>query len=267
VLLPRRVALHCKVWPGMEEADEALPSCGIFAISASVRHSAALVRRATGFIELYTWGDATFGALDSIRGDTPKSQNNQVNGRFTPLPLAVTAPTLVKSLSPSQKTNGQSTIPVQVALGPRSTFVITTSGQCLSFGKSECGLLGQGDGIKSMVQPGRIVFPSAGNGIEPKIKSISVGARHAVAVRMKVQSWGLTARYGNTCHLERELLIPVENDCRPLMMKLSGYHERSKFLLLIWRQPPKRKGLQESCQKVGWRVLLLAQTRRKRDVW
>jgi alpha-tubulin suppressor-like RCC1 family protein len=195
VLLPRRVALHCKVWPGIEEPDENLPPSGIYAIAASARHSAALVRRATGAIELYTWGDATFGALDSFKGDTPKGQDHQLNGRFTHLPLAVTVPTLVKGLSHSSmdhNTNSRDRIPVQVALGPRSTFVTSLSGQCLSFGKSECGLLGQGDGITSTVEPGLIVFPSAGNGVEPKIKSISVGAQHAVAVASdgRVFAWG-----------------------------------------------------------------------------
>lgn len=196
VLLPRRVALHCKVWPGMDESDENLPPSGVFAIAASARHSAALVRRATGAIELYTWGDATFGALDSLKGDTPKGRNgHQVNGLFTHLPLAVTVPTLVKGLSYSstdQSPKARDRIPVQVALGPRSTFVITLSGQCLSFGKSECGLLGQGDGITSTVEPGLIVFPSAGKGVKPKIKSISVGSQHAIAVASdgRAFAWG-----------------------------------------------------------------------------
>jgi alpha-tubulin suppressor-like RCC1 family protein len=233
VLLPRRVALHCKVWPETEESDKNLPPSGIFAVSASARHSAALVRRATGVIELYTWGDATFGALDSIRGDTPKRQNNQVNGRFTSLPLAVTAPTLVKGLSPSHKTNGRSTIPVQVALGPRSTFVITTSGQCLSFGKSECGLLGQGDGITSMVQPGRIVFPSAGNGIEPKIKSISVGARHAVAVASdgRVFAWGKNegAIMGFDSALRKHLSLRARN-ANPSRERLSSLDDEIEWI-------------------------------------
>ena len=203
VLLPRRVALNCQVWPGTEETNDDLTPPGIFAIAASAHHSAALVRRASGVVELYTWGDATFNALGPIPefGSKEKSpcddkvRNRRVNGRFTPLPIAVTVPTIVKELSystPDQSPDEQGIVPVQVALGPTSTFVLTSSGKVLSFGKSEIGLLGQGHGVVVSEKPGQIVFPSTGSRVETKISSISVGPSHAVAVASngKVYAWG-----------------------------------------------------------------------------
>lgn len=198
VLLPRRVALNCNVWPGTEESNKDLPPPGIFAVAASAHHSAALVRRASGAIELYTWGDATFNALGPVEGGDPKpgmKTNRRLNGGFTPLPIAVTVPTVVKQLSYSasdQSTNGQGIIPAQVALGPTSTFVITSAGKVLSFGKSDTGLLGQGHGVVVTEKPGQIVFPSVGSRVETKISSISVGPSHAVAVASsgRVYAWG-----------------------------------------------------------------------------
>ena len=197
VLVPRRVALTCKVWPGSEDSKKGLPPPGIFAIAASARHSAALVRRASGAIETYTWGDATFDALGPV-GDSPvkspkKRRNRQVNGCFTPAPLAVPVPTVVKQLSHSaSSTNDQDIIPIQVALGPTTTFVVTSTGKVLSFGKSDIGLLGQGHGVVMTNRLKPIVFPSAGSRAETKISSISVGPSHAVAVASsgRVYAWG-----------------------------------------------------------------------------
>lgn len=201
VLVPRRVALSCNVWPGTEESDNDLPPPGIFAVAASAHHSAALVRRASGAIELYTWGDATFNALGPVaeNGSSSKgkgkNKNRRINGGFTPLPIAVTVPTVVRQLSHSasgESLNGQGIIPVQVALGPTSTFVITSKGKVLSFGKSDTGLLGQGHDVVMTDKPGQIIFPSTGNRNETKISSISVGPSHAVAVSSsgRVFAWG-----------------------------------------------------------------------------
>mmetsp|Transcript_30356 Transcript_30356/g.54992 ORF Transcript_30356/g.54992 Transcript_30356/m.54992 type:complete len:882 (-) Transcript_30356:141-2786(-) len=67
VYLPRRVALHCKVIPQkMSTLPKTLPHpppFGIFSVAASINHSAALVRRPSGAIELYTWGRGEEGAL------------------------------------------------------------------------------------------------------------------------------------------------------------------------------------------------------------
>jgi len=202
VLVPRRVALNCNVWPGSEESDKDLPPPGIFAIATSAHHSAALVHRASGAIELYTWGDATFNALGPVAGSgspvkspTGKGRNRRINGGFTPLPIAVTVPTVVKQLShsaPDLTTNGKGIIPVQVALGPTSTFVITSAGKVLSFGKCDNGLLGQGQGVVMADKPKQVLFPSAGARVATKISSISVGPSHAVAVSSsgRVYAWG-----------------------------------------------------------------------------
>lgn len=198
VLVPRRVALNCNVWPGTEGSDVDLPQAGIFAVAASAHHSAALVHRASGAIELYTWGDAmshALGPVEQVSKSSRKGQNPRTNGRFTPLPMAVTVPTVVKELSHSvsgQSANGQGVIPVQVALGPTSTFVITSKGKVLSFGKSDIGLLGQGHGVVMTDKPGQIMFPSSGGRAETRISSVSVGPSHAVAVASngRVYAWG-----------------------------------------------------------------------------
>ena len=64
VFLPRRVALHCRVIsrkatnPAMKQSQTDLPPLeyGIFNVAASSEHSAALVRRPSGAVELYSWG-------------------------------------------------------------------------------------------------------------------------------------------------------------------------------------------------------------------
>lgn len=61
VFLPRRVALHSRVRPIDSTGDSLLP--GIFCVAASIDHSAALVRRPNGAVELFTWGRGEDGAL------------------------------------------------------------------------------------------------------------------------------------------------------------------------------------------------------------
>lgn len=72
VFLPRRVALHCKIVPKKEsqgamaqqsKATVATFPYGIFSVAASIDHSAALVRRPSGAVELYTWGRGEEGRL------------------------------------------------------------------------------------------------------------------------------------------------------------------------------------------------------------
>ena len=80
VFLPRRVALHCRVISRKQSSDHQFhssishvtsskstaashPPCGIFSVAASIDHSAALVRRPNGAVELYTWGRGEEGAL------------------------------------------------------------------------------------------------------------------------------------------------------------------------------------------------------------
>jgi alpha-tubulin suppressor-like RCC1 family protein len=115
VFLPRRVALHCRVIPRngtnspikQSQTDLQL-EYGIFNVAASSDHSAALVRRPSGAVELYSWGK-----LDALRQPVSytvleddilsprrwecvpslKPQKKMQNG------LTIAAPTLVTALS------------------------------------------------------------------------------------------------------------------------------------------------------------------------
>jgi len=190
VLLPRRVALHCKVWP--DTTGE--PHAGIFQIAASDKHSAALVRRGSGAIELYTWGDASQGALGLDLSDVPyEGESSDI----------ISCPTMVPSMSyipPSfdeHKTEHGNSVsrcqspsnieyPAQVALGPDCTFVVSSSGACTVFGTSKDGLLGIGQDTTSALEPTKLKFPDS------RIKSISVGGSHVAALTEDgdVYLWG-----------------------------------------------------------------------------
>jgi len=197
VSLPHRVALHAKVWP--EEEPEHLPGAGVFQVATSLNHSAALVRRATGSIELYTWGESRFGAL----------------GTFS-VPRVVSIPTKVDTLSysPQPNTNGssdsesylnESEYPTKLSLGPNCTFVITNTGRCLSFGTNEDGLLGHGRSTSTMPTP----LPFSDDHI---ISSISVGARHAIATSASgnVYTWGMDpASYKSVSRPEKFIFVPT----------------------------------------------------------
>ena len=72
VYLPRRVALHCRVIPKKISPETPIHNnktptvtvpYGIFGLAASVDHSAALVKRPNGSVELYTWGRGEDGKL------------------------------------------------------------------------------------------------------------------------------------------------------------------------------------------------------------
>ena len=117
VFLPRRVALHCRVFskkgitPTMNhtQTDQSQPlEYGIFKVAASSEHSAALVRRPSGMVELYTWGKGeALGQPSShvtLEEDFPSprrwecvpSFNSEINETQS-LPIAT--PTLVSALS------------------------------------------------------------------------------------------------------------------------------------------------------------------------
>jgi len=238
VLLPRRVALHCKVLTGKNSArggispmrdvekKSDIPPDGIFAVAASVSHSAALVHRPSGAIELFTWGKAEDGVL----GIDPQSLKNQwedstsrrmSRGQGSRRRLGseipslqtdcyVPIPTLVESLSyqpshqpQSPQKSPRKTVrtshlqpndhPVSVALGPKCTAVITSRGKCLSFGFSEDGMLGLGPGVKKSVQPTEIRLPQDGVVDSPKVLSVSFGAQHVCALTRSgsAYSWGV----------------------------------------------------------------------------
>jgi alpha-tubulin suppressor-like RCC1 family protein len=237
VLLPRRVALHCNVWPDTPDGG-ALPSFGIFDIAASCDHSAALVRRATGDIELYTWGNGTYGALGlagsqmqfssecleekghSRKGHSrseaieKKASNDLMNGTrgkaevMTHSKAVAPIPTLVTSLPYYPGTESApinlhpSEFPTSVALGNTSSYVVTSRGRCLSFGSSEAGMLGLGPGVTKSLEAMAVSFPagSSRSGRMACIKSVSVGARHVVAHSTE----GSAFTWGNTCFRDTE---------------------------------------------------------------
>lgn len=202
VLLPRRVALRCKVRPDLETHNNTnnneTPPQGIFAIAASVEHSAALVRRASGDVELYTWGNAMKGALglpqamaglDGLAGQVNMSSTLRV----------VPVPSFVAKLSKTSNPDARSTSlllldegehPVHVALGPHCSFVVTSMGRCFSFGMSEDGMLGLGEGMMEASQPSEICLPLESRA--EAITSIGAGASHVVASTGSgnVYAWG-----------------------------------------------------------------------------
>lgn len=202
VLLPHRVALHCTVWPEKTSRDETnstmrapkLPAQGIFALSASSEHSAAIVRRATGDVEFYTWGNAAYHALGLKLNKTSKAG----------LAKIVPVPTLVEQLSHSTKADKSSPtnrlleqnppeFPVDVALGPYSSFVVTSRGRCLSFGLSYDGMLGHGKIMTEVREPTPIQFPFDGTAdAECSISAVSAGTGHVLAIANSgtVYTWG-----------------------------------------------------------------------------
>ena len=115
VFLPRRVALHCRVISkkgvnsAKKQSQTDLPPLeyGIFKVAASFDHSAALVRRPNGAVELYSWGRRE---APSQEADIPP----QRRWECVPLPslvpqknetqtLTITTPKLVKTLSSLQE--------------------------------------------------------------------------------------------------------------------------------------------------------------------
>lgn len=200
VLLPRRVALHCTVWPERDELDESSPSCGIFSVAASSEHSAALVRRATGDIELYTWGNGAYGALGvTIPQNNPERDNSNPRKQKSMSSKTVPIPTLVQKLSystkyeqpfPSLLLKQKKEYPIGVSLAPYCSFVVTSEGRCLSFGISLDGMLGQGSGIRESFDPTEIKFSKGSERIS--VTSISAGSNHVVALTKTgiVYAWG-----------------------------------------------------------------------------
>lgn len=201
VLLPHRVALHCTVWPekgGHEESQKSgscsgmalskLPPQGIFALSASSEHSAALVRRATGDIELYTWGNAAYHALGLSQEKLSKLKANKI----CPVPTLVeelscfskeVSPKPTKQLLDSDPPES----PIDVSLGPYSTFVVTSKGRCFSFGISYDGMLGHGRNVTEVKEPNAISFPGTSH-----VVSVSAGTGHVMALADcgRVYTWG-----------------------------------------------------------------------------
>lgn len=196
VLLPRRVALRCAVQrPGDGGADAAAVS-GIFAIAAAAEHSAALVRRPSGDVEVYTWGNATYGAL----GLPPPPPTDAATTALPSSPRVVPVPSFVACLSRTANTApsllSDDEYPVNVSLSRCCSFVVTSAGRCFSFGMSEDGMLGLGRTVTEVHQPTAIALPAGAR--SEQIVSVSAGAGHVVACtdRGHAYAWGARSHAG-----------------------------------------------------------------------
>ena len=243
VPLPRRVALHCQFEQPSNTNSSAL-DVGIISVAAAEFHSAALVHRPNGNMEVYTWGKVDDGALGHpakpakpAKPATPtkttkksSSKANHTKHNHNPVvPIPVCIPWLTYNTSffstpmaiprnLSFGSNSTSTRPPRspskkmlklcdgyaqrIFLGPSCTFVVLSSGKCISFGTSYDGMLGLGYGITKSEQPAQILFdsiPECQNNNTPeyndiRIASLSVGARHVVALTKtgQVFGWGVS---------------------------------------------------------------------------
>lgn len=199
-VLPRRVALHCTVWPQEGHCtDSSLPPQGIFDIAASAEHSAALVRRATGDVEVYMWGNASLGAL----GLPLNVDSQEISGEIARKPYFKKSnisplPTIVESLSYRRNENPQAPFATQLSLGPYCSFIVMSNGKCMSCGFSAEGMLGQGYNVTHSMEP-KQVFLSHENKPNStssrRIVSVSAGAFHVIALTEdgRAHSWGINS--------------------------------------------------------------------------
>lgn len=199
VVLPRRVGLHCTVWPDEESAnDEFLPSQGVFDIAASTDHSSALVRRANGDVEVYMWGNGSLGALglpldlnyNDVKGEIARRPTFKKK-KISPLP------TIVESLCHRRSKDPHSPFATKVSLGPYCSFVVMSDGKCMSFGFSAEGMLGHAYNTKFSMEPFEIFLPPSEGASDSsnRIVSVSAGAYHALALSAdgNVHSWGINS--------------------------------------------------------------------------
>jgi alpha-tubulin suppressor-like RCC1 family protein len=198
ILLPRRVALHCTVWPQQGDTEEGgtLPPQGIFDISASTEHSSALVRRATGDIEVYMWGNATLGALGLAVAQDPEIE---IQGGLTQRPTSnanniFPLPTVLEALTFRPNLDSPLGFPRQISLGPHCSFVVMSTGKCLSFGFSAEGMLGHGYALTHTMEAKEIRFPPEVDG-QNGIVAVKAGAYHVIALtgQGEAYSWGINS--------------------------------------------------------------------------
>jgi alpha-tubulin suppressor-like RCC1 family protein len=210
VLLPHRVGLRCSVRSQESWDDHESLTQGIFDIAASSDHSAALVRRASGDVELYTWGNAMYSALGLPQPTTGIVQNNSKSPhsssikklpvRIVPVPSFVAS--LSKSSNPDAKIKSQlmdEEYPTNISLGRHCSFVATSAGRCFSFGESEEGMLGLGENVLEAERPTEILMPREAR--DDMIVSVSAGSSHVLA-RTKsglVYGWGTRCQVGLPC--------------------------------------------------------------------
>jgi alpha-tubulin suppressor-like RCC1 family protein len=192
ILLPHRVALHCTVWPQDKSSPgSSLPPQGIFDIAASTEHSAALVRRPTGDVEVYMWGNASLGALGKFSANGEKVV---VKGGIAETPVSNVSniyphPTLIEGLSYKNK-EWKLGFPKSLTLGPYCSFVLMSSGRCMSFGYSAEGMLGQGFGMKHTSEPKEVFIPQENGSEETNaIVAMSAGACHVLCITEDGSTW------------------------------------------------------------------------------
>ena len=199
VVLPRRVGLHCTVWPDEEVLnDDSLPSQGVFDIAASTDHSSALVRRATGDVEVYMWGNASLGAL----GLPMDIKSNDVKGEIARRPTfkkkkISPLPTILESLCHRRSKDPLLPFATKVSLGPYCSFFVMSNGKCMSCGFSAEGMLGHAYNTTFSMEPSEIFLPpSVGNPeLSNRVVSVSAGAFHALVLSNdgNVHSWGINS--------------------------------------------------------------------------
>jgi alpha-tubulin suppressor-like RCC1 family protein len=196
VVLPRRVGLHCTVWPNEEISGDSLPLQGVFDIAASMEHSSALVRRATGDVEVYMWGNASLGALGLPLNIKPDDVTGEIARKPSFKQKNISSlPTILESLCHRRSRDRLSPFPVKVSLGPYCSFVVMSNGKCMSFGFSAEGMLGQGYNTTFSMEPCEVSLPLSEIGLSNRFVSISAGAFHALALSDDgdVYSWGINS--------------------------------------------------------------------------
>lgn len=209
VPLPRRVALHAQI-PGDSSVG------GIVSVAASTEHSAALVQRPTGAIELYTWGNATHGALGLPR---PMAG---LDGLESPVQV-VPVPSFCAALSASPHTTPsllrRNEVPTQISLGPYTTHVVTSKGRLFSCGTSSSGLLGAGRGNTECAAPHEVELAAP-------VASVRAGKDHAVATTTTGRAWvwGVASHCGKTTRSPDGIIwMPEPLNVPDVMEAAAGY--------------------------------------------
>ena len=181
--LPRRVSLHTQL-----PVDSGVG--GIVSVCASTEHSAALVERPTGAVEVYTWGNATHGALGLPR---PMAGLDALESPVQVVPVPSFCAALSSSPHPTPSLLRHNEVPTQISLGPYTTHVVTSKGRLFSCGSSEGGLLGAGRDVRECASPYEVELPGP-------VASVRAGKEHVVATTTTGQAWawGVAAHCGQT---------------------------------------------------------------------
>jgi alpha-tubulin suppressor-like RCC1 family protein len=225
---------------------------GIFALQASADHSAALVRRSTGDVELYTWGSAMGGALGLPHPAQQPALNDLPESPIASPVRVVPVPSFVVYLSRTSNVDAQVSslllqdvgeYPVDVALGQSSSFVVTSIGRCFSFGMSEEGMLGLGHGVTECHQPTEIQMPEGSR--HDKIMSVSAGASHVLVCTASGNAfaWGV----GRSAGLD----VNVQPTATPANSSRSSQAPKKNLPRIEWSPKQVKIGLDETDNESG----------------